>query len=151
MEPFHFWRCIRNIARLDPSRNVPDQLVDRGMEVFHPRGKHSHVFRLKTSDGASLRAGGNSTRQLFEYRADQFVELEHFKEHNGFHLLGYASGMDETPARLFGEEIVFSASIRAGKFEFRAVPPGCYTLAFDHRGESLWIPKLVLRESAEVG
>ncbi len=149
MEPSHFWRCIRNIAQLDRSRTVPDDLVDRGASIFPAARGKSRVFRVKPPDGAQLRAGETTggTKQVFEYRKDRFVELESCREANGFRLWGYASGMEEAPVRLFGEEIVFGSAIRAGEFEFQAVPPGWYTLAFDHQGESLWIPKLDLRES----
>ena len=140
-----FWQSIRKIAQEDNSIEVPRESVDAALSIFQPVVGVTRTFQLKPSFAGMVRNAAAASRLVYEMDS-RFVQLERLSDRGGIHLSGFASGVDETNATLFGDEVVFEAPINHGEFEFKSIPPGCYSLAFDSEGESLWIPKLTLEE-----
>ena len=142
----HYWQFIRDLAQRDESVEPPAASVSKAMEIFQPVLHREKVFRLQPAYAGMVRRAEPPRKLVFEL-GEQFVQVEQYSDGQGVNLSGFVSGLEDTAVTLFGDESVFQTPVRDGEFEFKSLPAGCYDMAFDCKGESLWIPKLILGES----
>lgn len=148
MEKHRFWQSIRAIAQADDSVEVPQASLDAAFAIFQPKIKERRFFQLQPSFAGAVRRANVAERLVFKCE-DQFVQLEQDLEGEGVSISGFISEAGQTKVTLFGDESVFSSNINEGEFEFNSIPSGCYDMAFDNEGESLWIPNINLGETKE--
>ncbi len=148
MEKHNFWHIIRDLAQKDDSLEPPTETVNKALDIFQPKARQQRVFRLQPAYAGMVRRAETPRKLVFELD-DQFVQVEQFCDDEGIQLSGFASNLEDTVVTLFGDESVFQAAVRDGEFEFKSLPAGCYDMAFDCKGESLWIPKLILGKGLE--
>ena len=139
-----FFKYVRRIAQADPTIGLPEVAMQAGLDLFP--GSSGRVFQPLVEDKTTVR-GTAPGRWRYSLDPQHIARLESFHEPEGFRLLGWVTGIEDSTARLFSGESDFCTNIEGGAFSFNALPSGCYNLVFEHLGESLWIPQLVLGET----
>lgn len=144
-----FWENIHRLTREDRASEVPDDTVQRAVNLFQAREDRPRMFQMRPLTAGFVRKAPQSRKFFYELGDRFMVQLEVFWEEDGAHLSGVAHGFEDSPITLFGDEFVMETSIEAGRFEFKAVPRGTYALSFADGEDDYWINSLQIEEDGQ--
>ncbi len=147
MRESEFWTKLKRIAALDDHVEVPAATLDRALQLFQPPERMSlmtRIFALRPAFTGAVRRADADHKFFYQLGEQHIVQLEKSWDEEGVNLSGFVHGFDELPVVLYGQECVFETKVEAGGFELRALPKGCYHLAFTSEGEDFWIRDLDL-------
>ena len=140
-----FWQKLRKLTATDQSVTVPDETLQRALAIFQPQvqPERGSIFGLRTAFAGMVRRA-QPTANLWYQLGENMLQLEKTRDEDGFHLSGFAHGLEEGTVTLYGGDYVDQTPLEAGQFEFSAVPPGTYNLSFTVAAEDFWLTNLEL-------